>query len=91
MRGIVIYMNATLTLDNVLADPLECATIPFDDFMEIFARTPRPDGWRDGQTLFNIVHAVRPDVADAIRGSLCDPFYQDVKIADAVAAMRKIW
>ena len=31
--------------------------------------------WRYGQTLFNTLRHLRPDLATEVRGSLLDPFY----------------
>lgn len=31
--------------------------------------------WRWGQTLFNVLHTVRPDLSERVRGTLFDPFY----------------
>ena len=36
--------------------------------------------YRRGQAYFNLLVHVRPDLAEQVRGSLCDPFYQDKKI-----------
>jgi len=33
--------------------------------------------WRFGQTVFNALYQVRPDLADQIRGTGIDPFYRD--------------
>lgn len=43
-------------------------------------RRDYPD-WRHGQTLFNALHSVDPDLANAIRGTDADPFYRDERIA----------
>jgi hypothetical protein len=42
-----------------------------------------PD-WRSGQALFNSLHQLYPDIADKIRGTFCDPFYQNGRIAIAL-------
>ena len=36
--------------------------------------------WRHGQALFNALHSIEPDLANAIRGSQSDPFYRDARI-----------
>jgi hypothetical protein len=33
--------------------------------------------WRAGQAAFNVLHDLRPDLADEIRGTRLDPFYRD--------------
>lgn len=46
---------------------------------------------RFGQAVFNYLHRVRPDVADQIRGTECDPFYQTF-VDDAVwARIESLW
>ena len=37
---------------------------------------------RKGQSLFNAVYAIRPDIADSLRGTDKDCFYNDEKIND---------
>tara|TARA_R100000458_G_C8241749_1_gene220620 strand:+ start:360 stop:644 length:285 start_codon:yes stop_codon:yes gene_type:complete len=62
----------------------------FDDFYDLFCDVNRLRrlfanqhmadavwGWRPGQRLFNAVEVVRPDVADRLRSTWLDPFYQD--------------
>lgn len=41
--------------------------------------TLHPD-WRAGQALFNALAATAPDLADKIRGTEFDPFYDDAVI-----------
>lgn len=36
--------------------------------------------WRAGQTAFNILVQVRPDIAEMLRGSDYDPFHQDYRL-----------
>lgn len=46
---------------------------------------------RVGQAYFNGLHEVYPELADAIRGTYADPFYNDDALADflyEVAAQR---
>lgn len=33
--------------------------------------------WRTGQSLFNALYHIRPDLADRLRGGPLDPFYRD--------------
>lgn len=36
------------------------------------------DVWRYGQTVFNVLHVIRPDLAERMRGAYeLDPFYRD--------------
>ena len=36
--------------------------------------------WRKGQAYFNYLYQLHPDVADEIRGTEYDPFYNDSRI-----------
>jgi hypothetical protein len=38
-----------------------------------------PD-WRVGQAHFNVLADLAPDVADAVRGTNLDPFYDDARL-----------
>lgn len=39
-----------------------------------------PVGWRAGQATFNLLVRVRPDLAEMVRGSDFDPFYDDARL-----------
>lgn len=43
-------------------------------------KNPEYAGWRLGQTYFNILHRLRPDLADEIRGTSLDPYHFDSRI-----------
>jgi hypothetical protein len=34
--------------------------------------------WRYGQTFFNTLSSLRPDLAETIRGSLHDPYHKEI-------------
>ena len=36
--------------------------------------------WRRGQTVFNTLYELYPDIADDIRGTQLDPFYNDSNV-----------
>lgn len=46
--------------------------------------------WRLGQTYFNVLYELRPDIADKIRGQLstCDCFYNDKLIPNFLDAVK---
>lgn len=52
---------------------------------------PHRRGWRRGQYLFNTLNEVRPDIAEAIRGTDVDPFYTDHRIPAAMARIAELW
>jgi hypothetical protein len=53
-------------------------------------RDQRP-GLRDGQTAFNVLHRMNPDLADLIRGSNRDPFYDDSRLQDFFDFVGRHW
>lgn len=53
--------------------------------------TPTSEQWRRGQAYFNILHLMRPDLAERVRGTPMDPFHQDDKIGDFLAWVVLHW
>lgn len=39
-------------------------------------------GLRKGQRVFNMLWALRPDLADELRTTYCDPFYDDARLPE---------
>lgn len=74
------------------------ATTSYDDFLEavIIANT-QYQSWRPGQTAFNVLRSMRPEMAEKIRGSAMDPFSADFmrnghdRIAVFLAHVRENW
>lgn len=51
-----------------------------------------PLGQRQGQCYFNMLHEVRPDLANQIRGNVeLDPFYVDARIGNFLAWVCNNW
>lgn len=52
------------------------------DVMRLATRMIRENpGLRDGQAAFSALHALRPSLADSIRGTItADPFYDDSRL-----------
>lgn len=46
---------------------------------------------RRGQALFNHLHDVRPDLANQLRGTDLDPFYDNSKVVDALEFIQQHW
>lgn len=50
---------------------------------EFFKRViERPKFLRQGQQAFNVLHEMRPDLANEIRATPLDPFYLDERLPD---------
>ena len=67
----------------------------FFDFHESFQQH-RGDimavqGWREGQTLFNTLAVVHPEVAERLRGSLVDPFHREVIAPETWGFIMENW
>lgn len=46
---------------------------------------------RRGQALFNHLHDVRTDLAERIRGTNLDPFYDDSRLDDTLTWLHQQW
>jgi hypothetical protein len=43
--------------------------------LEQHAKSSPAGRWREGQCMFNHLKAIKPELAESIRGTNCDPFY----------------
>lgn len=48
---------------------------------EVYKTKGNRNEWRLGQTMFNVLHENNPKLADFVRGTEADPFYQDGNVA----------
>lgn len=65
--------------------------ISFSDF-ETIAKNTFPGGdIRYGQWWFNLLHVIRPTIADKIRGTLRDPFHRDSVPMETSDIVRVLW
>jgi len=46
---------------------------------------------REGQVLFNVLCALRPDLAEQIRATNLDPFYDDTRMPDTFTWIVQNW
>ena len=53
--------------------------IPYEEFLERVDKYHHQfkGTWRLGQTYFSVLSSLRSDIAEAIRGTLHDPFHKD--------------
>lgn len=64
----------------------------FNDFMSYVQREAgRNKDWRAGQTYFNLLHDVRPDLANQIRATRMDPFHDDSRIPGFLTWLEINW
>lgn len=62
------------------------------EFLRLAVGNPNiPDGIRRGQFAFNLLNLVRPDLADQIRGTGNDPFYDNNVIPRMLAWVATNW
>jgi hypothetical protein len=47
--------------------------------------------WRPGQTAFNVLHQVRPDLAGLVQGSVIDPFFINDNLLDFYRWVKTNW
>jgi hypothetical protein len=77
---------------------VKVSTVAYDDYLEaVIINQVKYMNWRLGQTAFNTLADMRPDLAEHIRGSDSDPFYADhlpagyLKVANFLAHVREEW
>lgn len=51
----------------------------------------RNPAWRSGQTHFNALRRMRPDLANEVLGTAIDPFHLDERLPDFVAYVQENW
>lgn len=71
---------------------VESAKLDFTDYLKlvVIVRSENPS-WRKGQTYFNVLHDVRPDLAELIRGTSIDPFYRECNFAEFMYRLSIMW
>jgi hypothetical protein len=52
----------------------------FTEYKHFFDIGKYPDEWRRGQTAFNFVFDTYPDIANELRATEFDPFYNDSRL-----------
>ena len=67
------------------------STLSFDEFVRLVSATLPSEDIRYGQHWFNVLNAVRPDLADRLRGSLLDPFHRDSVSEQTSAFVATAW
>lgn len=66
----------------------------FENFINkhyALAHTVVPHEQRSGQALFNHLVNVRPDIAEVLRASPVDPFYDDDLVPPFLVATAELW
>lgn len=64
----------------------------YSEFVQTYQRAlnENPE-WRPGQTLFNVLHRARPELAEEIRGTWRDPFYDDSRTTKCWEYLAVMW
>lgn len=63
----------------------------FNEFIIRLYGKEKPEWSRLGQWAFNTLHEVKPVLANEIRGTKFDPFYQDSRIGDFLVEVAEKW
>lgn len=93
-EGMDAYNDAK---ENGMQMPVKTEATPttFDGYLHaVYACPALASGdWRLGQTFFNILHTIRPDLANKLRdcAEWADPYYDDHKIPLFVAYIAERW
>lgn len=62
------------------------------DFKDFCIKVSKPGkGQRKGQYLFNTLYTERPDLAEKIRATETDPFYDDAKVHVCLKWLKENW
>lgn len=56
----------------------------------VVTRAENPS-WRKGQTYFNVLFDVRPDISEKIRATNLDPYHNDCKLGEFLHYVAKVW
>lgn len=63
-----------------------------DEYLvEVLATKLENPRWRDGQTYFNVLYRVRPDLAERVEDGGLDPFHRDSVIPAFLAFVSTNW
>jgi hypothetical protein len=66
--------------------------VTFDKYVEIVAWTDSlRANWRLGQTYFNVLYRIRPHLAEQVRATDLDPFFDDNRIPSFLAFIEANW
>ena len=52
---------------------------------------PPETQWRRGQTYFNVLHQIRPDLASRVRATRLDPFHDDRRVPEFLSWVNLHW
>ena len=64
----------------------------FSDYLlEVSYSYVRQFELRYGQTCFNVLYLLDPDLADSIRGTDLDPFHNDNRVPEFLKRLRDEW
>ena len=68
-------------------------SISYEEFLERVEKyhIQFQDNWRRGQTYFSVLSSVRSYVAEAIRGTLYDPFHKDDVSEEIQKYVKSLW
>ena len=65
--------------------------VSFHEYIIVAAELFRENDFRMGQTYFNVLLEMRPDIANHIRGTDKDAFYDNDKLPTMLAEVYKRW
>jgi hypothetical protein len=63
----------------------------YSEYVAQLIALPKPSDWRPGQWAFNLLHEIRPELADDVRGGDLDPYHDDKRLGAFMAWLMPIW
>lgn len=66
-------------------------TLTVDELILTSTHDAVTNGWRLGQAYFNTLYVARPDLADRVRATACDPFNNDAVVPRFIEWAIRVW
>jgi hypothetical protein len=64
----------------------------FEEFtLRVTLAQVRNPSWRAGQTAFNVLWDMRPDLSEQVRSTSLDPFYVDERLPEFYEFVKENW
>jgi hypothetical protein len=64
--------------------------VTYEQYLAYCAEAATPE-WRTGQTYFNVLYQVRPDLSEAIRCTNLDPYHNDTRLPAFLHWVETMW
>ena len=66
-------------------------SMDYHQFLLAFVNNEKPQSWRRGQYAFNLLHSMKPKLAELVRATPIDPFHRDERIPAFLEFVQAHW